>query len=119
MYGLTLLRLKDTREAVGRPITESWTTANRSINFNDRFGGLAKAIRINNEDPTNTMRYRINGVLNTVQIAAGARDPIDDTWIEQVDVEPNAGTGLGTLQANIVSLAQALLNPDPDMLQAN
>jgi len=116
LYGLTLLPLKDTRETVGRPIVLSWTTSNLSFNFNDRFGGLAKAIRINNEDPTNTMRYRLNGVLNTVQIDPTARDPIDETWIEQVDVEPNAVTGLGTLQANIVPMYKALLHPNPDML---
>jgi len=118
VYGLTLQDLKDPRDAVGRPATVSWTTANLSFNFNDLFGALAKDIRINNEDPTNLMRYRLNGTRNTVRIDSLGRDPIDNTWIEQVDVEPNAGTGLGTMQVNLVTMYNALRFPNPDMLKA-
>jgi len=118
LYGLTLQDLKDPRNAIGRPSTVSWTTANRSFNFNDLFGALAKDVRINNEDPTNPVRYRLNGTRNTVRIDALGRDPIDNTWIEQVDIIPNGVTGLGTMQINLVTMFNALRNPNPDMLQA-
>lgn len=107
MYGLVLEgQLKNLDDALGRPATLSWTTATVIFNLNNRFKSLAKAIRINNEDGTNTLRYRLNGNIDTVELAAGARDPIA-TWIEQIEIIPNGATGVGTMQLDLVPIDDA------------
>jgi len=109
LYGLVLQgKLKNLDDVVGFPATVDFTTANVIFNLNNRFKALAKGIRINNEDGTNSLRYRINGVINTVFLASGARDPIDQ-WIEQVEIFPNAGTGLGTVQLSLVPIKEVYL----------
>jgi len=109
MYGLVLQgKLKNLDDVVGFPATVDFTTNNVIFNLNNRFKALAKGIRINNEDGTNGLRYRINGVINTVFLASGARDPIDQ-WIEQVDIIPNGATGLGTIQLSLVPIKDVYL----------
>jgi len=102
MYGLVLQgKLKNLDDVVGFPATLNFTTAAVIFNLNNRFKALAKGIRINNEDGAAALRYRINGVIDTVELASGARDPIDQ-WIEQIEVIPNAVSGLGTIQLSLV-----------------
>jgi len=106
LYGLVLQgKLKNIDDVVGLPATVNFTTAPVIFNLNNRFKALAKGIRINNEDGTAGLRYRINGVINTVFLASGARDPIDQ-WIEQIDIIPNAVTGLGTIQLSLVPIKE-------------
>jgi len=108
LYGLVLeYKLKKLIDVVPRPGTVAWTTANITFNFNELFKSLASAMRINNEDGTNVLRYRLNGSVNTVELPAGGRDPIA-TWVEQIDIEPNAVTGLGTIQLDLVPIAEAI-----------
>lgn len=109
MYGLVLQgKLKNLDDVVGLPVTLDFTTATVIFNLNNRFKALAKGIRINNEDGTNGLRYRINGVINAVFLASGARDPIDQ-WIEQIEIIPNAVTGLGTIQLSLVPIKDVYL----------
>ncbi len=108
MYGLVLeYKLKKLIDVVPRPGTVNWTTANITFNFNELFKSLASAMRINNEDGTNVLRYRLNGSVNLIELPAGGRDPIA-TWVEQIDIEPNAVTGLGTLQLDLVPITEAV-----------
>jgi len=109
MYGLVLQgKLKNIDDVVGLPSTLDFTTGTAIFNLNNRFKALAKGIRINNEDGTNALRYRINGVVNTVSLASGARDPIDQ-WIEQIEIISNAVTGLGTIQLSLVPIKDVYL----------
>lgn len=109
MYGLVLQgKLKNLDDVVGFPSTLDFTINTEIFNLNNRFQSLAKGIRINNEDGTNSLRYRINGVINTVELASGARDPIDQ-WIEQIEIIPNAVSGLGTIQLSLVPIKDVYL----------
>lgn len=108
MYGLVLeYKLKKLIDVVPRPGTVSWTTADITFNFNDLFKSLVSAMRINNEDGANVLRYRLNGSVNTIELPAGGRDPIA-TWVEQIEIEPNALTGLGTIQLDLVPIKEAI-----------
>ena len=109
MFGLVLeYNLKPLDKIVPRPATLSWTNANIIFNLNDRFKSLASAIRINNEDGAAVLRYRLNGNVDTVELPAGGRDPIN-TWIEQIEILPNLVTGVGTIQLDLVPLTEAIL----------
>jgi len=109
MYGLVLEgKLKNLDDVVGLPGTLNFTTNTVIFNLNNRFKALAKGIRINNEDGTNGLRYRINGAVDTIFLSSGARDPIDQ-WIEQIEIIPNGATGLGTIQLALVPLKDVYL----------
>jgi len=106
LYGLVLEgKLKNLDDIVGLPATLIFTTSTIIFNLNNRFKALAKGIRINNEDGTNGLRYRINGATDLVFLASGARDPIDQ-WVEQIEIVPNAVTGTGTIQLSLVPLKE-------------
>lgn len=108
MYGLVLeYKLKKLIDVVPRPGTVRWTTATVIFNFSDLFASLASALRINNEDGTNVLRYRLNGGVDLIELPAGGRDPIA-TWVEQIEIIPNGVTGLGTLQLDLVPITEAI-----------
>lgn len=78
--------------------------------FNE-FGGYAKAIIITNNDPTNVILAINNDPSNPAETIPPSSKGEDDSWSNFISITPNAVTGAGLVELQIVKPQDAFKVP--------
>lgn len=87
------------------PIVVNGTTTQRVVSIPQEFQGLAASVQVINNDGTNAATVRVNGITTPlVNVPAGGSVGFTEQWIEQIEVNPNAGTGNFTILIQVVRL---------------
>lgn len=81
---------------------EAFTTSNLIHDYLQEFGMIAIGARIENKDPTNSCTVRLHKSNGTARVIPASTARLINEWFEQIYVEPNASTGTGTLQVELV-----------------
>lgn len=82
-------------------------TAPIIIDIYNQFGCLAKAIIITNDDSTNTISAVNVDPNNPVEIIPASSKGEDDSWTTFISVTPNAVSGAGLLEIQLVKIEDA------------
>lgn len=112
MSYVDISRLKGVQDPTLRANTRKFlfTTSNETHDCLQEFSGYFINLRIKNNDPTNSLSYRTDqpgATLITV-------DPLSDetillSWGSYIQVIPNAVTGSGSLEVDVVPIENARL----------
>lgn len=87
--------------------TFPFTTAQLKTDCMSQFAGLAKKFRIVNQDGVNLLTYRQGAVDSTLKNIPPNSEVIVEGWESYIEINPNAGTGSGYLEIDIVPRAMA------------
>jgi len=85
-----------------------FTTAQRRIDALTEFGGYIRAFRIINSDPTNALTYRQGGIAEPLKSLPSSSEVVVEGWESFLEINPNAGTGTGIIELDIVDRFDAL-----------
>jgi len=79
-----------------------WTTAELYINFFAEYGAFAVDVLVDNLDGTNTLTVYLNDSQLGFIVAPGVPWGRQKVVIQTIRIAPNAGTGTGQLNADII-----------------
>jgi len=86
---------------------ENFTTAVVNHFCSMEFGGWAVGAKIINNDATNTITYRLHSNRGTARIVPVSSEIEINEWFDIITITPNAVTGNGQLEIDIVPFAEA------------
>ena len=81
---------------------EEFTTSNLIHDYGIENGMIAIGARVENKDATNTCTVRLHTANGTARVIPAKTAITINEWFEAIYIEPNAGTGTGTLQIELV-----------------
>jgi len=81
---------------------EDFTTTEISHFCSMEFGGYGVGAKIINNDPTNTITYRLHSNRGRARIVPVVSEITILEWFDIIIVTPNAATGMGQLELDIV-----------------
>ena len=90
---------------------ESFTTSHLKHNYALEYNMVAIGARVTNLDSLNTCIVRLHSPHGAARLIPASTAITITEWFEEIYVEPNAGTGTGTLQVELVETKDAL-RPD-------
>jgi len=79
-----------------------FTTAQRRLDALTEFGGYIRAFRIVNNDAVNQLTYRQGGLSEPLKIVPVASEVVVEGWESFIEINPNAVTGTGLIELDIV-----------------
>lgn len=85
-----------------------------TIDILNKFGCLAKAVIIENDDSTNNISVVTIDPANPVETIPPNTKGEDDSWTSFIQVTPNAVSGSGVLELQLVKLSDAYKTPKID-----
>jgi len=80
---------------------QAFTTAAVRFNTLIQFGKLGKAARIINDDPTNTLTYRLHNPLGIARIIPAAAEITINEWFSELHIIPDGTTGTGQIELEL------------------
>jgi len=86
---------------------EDFTTTEVSHFCSMEFGGFGVAAKIINDDPTNTLTYRLHSNRGRARIVPVNSEIEINEWFDIIIVTPNAVTGTGQLEIDVVPFKDA------------
>ena len=89
-------------------LPEDFTTAVVSHFCSMEFGGWCVRAKIINNDATNTIIYRLHSNRGTARIVPISSELEINEWFDIIVITPNAVTGLGQLELDIVPFKEAI-----------
>jgi len=72
------------------------------------FGGYAVRAKIINNDALNTITYRLHSNRGTARIVPISSEIIINEWFDIIVITPNAVSGMGQLEIDVVPFNEAL-----------
>lgn len=72
-----------------------------------QFGGLARKFRIVNQDAVNNLTYRQGAADSVLKTVPPNSEVLVEGWESYIEINPNAGTGAGFLEIDVVPLSVA------------
>lgn len=84
-------------------ITLPFTTSQLAIDALTQYGSYIYAFRIVNQDGVNACNYRQSfpsAVLKTIPVSSS--EEADPAWESYLEIDPNAATGVGYVELNLV-----------------
>jgi len=88
-------------------LPEDFTTAVVAHFCSQEFGGYGVGARIINNDGVNTLTYRLHSNRGTARIVPINSEIVLNEWFDIIVITPNAVTGVGQLELDIVSFQDA------------
>src|SRR5690348_4352179 len=76
----------------------AFTTAQLKTDCISQFAGYSKKFRIVNQDGTNSLSYRQGAPDSILKIVPPNSEVVVEGWESYIEINPNAGTGLGFLE---------------------
>ena len=86
---------------------EPFTTAQLRFDTMLQFGMLTKEIRIINADGANAVTYRTHSPSEGLSTVPPASDETITDWTSYIEINPNAVSGTGTLEIDLVPIEAA------------
>lgn len=74
------------------------------------FAKITKAIKIVNNDVANNITYRTNSPSDVLKTVPPNSDEIVEGWTSYIEINPNAVTGSGSLEIDLVDPKEAYIN---------
>lgn len=99
-------------------ITLAFTTAQLVIDALTQYGSYIYAFRIVNQDGTNVCQYRQGSPSTPLKtIPINTSEESDPAWESYLEIDPNAVSGVGYVELNLVQrqLAELAQNPSQGM----
>lgn len=87
--------------------TLAFTTSVLTVDSLTQFGGYIKAFRIVNNDNTNSVSWIQGGLSQPVKQLTPVSEIVSNGWESFIQITPNAVTGTGFLEIDIVSRQSA------------
>jgi len=88
-------------------LPEDFTTAVLAHFCSQEFGGYGVGARIINNDPTNTLTYRLHSNRGTARIVPISSEIVLNEWFDIIVITPDGTTGVGQLELDIVQFQDA------------
>lgn len=79
-----------------------------TVNTKDMFHGFAKEFRIVNQDSVNNLSYRQGAIDAPLKVVPPNSEVVVNGWESFIQITPNAGTGAGFIELDLVDLSVAL-----------
>lgn len=98
---------QSTELEISTRLPEDFTTAVLAHFCSMEFRGWAVGARIINNDNTNTLTYRLHSNRGTARIVPVSSEVEVNEWFDIIVITPNAVTGLGQLELDIVPFSEA------------
>lgn len=87
--------------------TFPFTTSQLRTDCIAQFGAYSKTFRIVNQDPTNQLTYRQGAPDSTLKPVPPNSEVIVEGWESYIEINPNAATGNGFLEIDLVPYKEA------------
>jgi hypothetical protein len=79
-----------------------FTTAQLIIDTQYQFGMLARVVRIVNNDGVNNLTFRLISPSNVLDTVQPNTEATAQEWTSFIEINPNAGTGTGLVEIELV-----------------
>lgn len=86
---------------------ENFTTTQIRHDFLLEQGKLSKSVKITNNDGINNVTYRLHSPSDTLRTVPPNSEVTLDDWTSYLEINPNAVTGSGQLEADLVVSKEA------------
>lgn len=107
MVQLDLLKGIDDRTINASLLKFPFTTAQLRIDFLNRYNSYIQSYRVVNRDLSATLTYRQDGAYTELSILDPGTDDLNRGWTSYLEVNPNAVSGLGVLEVDVVTRENA------------
>lgn len=87
--------------------TLPFTTAQLITDCVTQFGSYTRAFRIVNNDAVNQLTYRQGGTSQPLKVVPPSSEVLVEGWESYIEINPNAGTGSGFLELDLVKISEA------------
>jgi len=95
--------------------TIAFTTAQQLIDALTQFSSYIRAFRIVNNDTLNILTYRQGGRSEPLKTVPVSSEVVVEGWESFIEINPNAVTGVGLIELDLVDRFKAMIKPEePD-----